>query len=94
MLVHIRFARVCVCMCSMSDDQAKRLNNATRQLQEAQRLANETEQVAGATLGELRRQREVIENSQTRIDGVSDNLDESRKRINSLNRGSGNCCIT
>ena len=63
----------------------EKLEAATKQLEQTNRLAAETEEVATATLGELRRQREVINKTRAKVQDTSASLDQSRKTINNMN---------
>ena len=55
------------------------------QLAEARRIANETEEIAQSTLSELSRQKEILNKTKSRVDQVDSNLNDSNRRINSMN---------
>ena len=71
---------------SRFEDQSAKLLEASR------RTAIETEEIATATLSEMRKQRDQINRTHERVDQVEENLRQSNQTLNSMN--SNYCCIS
>lgn len=63
-----------------------RLDRSTQRLKNSQRLANETEAIGASTLGELYRQRGVIENTNARLYESEGYVDRSVKTLRGMAR--------
>lgn len=63
-----------------------RLDRSTQRLKASQRLANETEAIGAATLGDLYRQRGVIENTNERLLQSEGYVDRSVKTLRGMAR--------
>ena len=68
-----------------------KLEASTRSLEETNRVANETEEIALGTLAELRKQREQISKTRSKLDTLDSHVNQTSNTIDSMNN---KCCIT
>uniref|UniRef100_A0A0G4FQT4 t-SNARE coiled-coil homology domain-containing protein n=1 Tax=Chromera velia CCMP2878 TaxID=1169474 RepID=A0A0G4FQT4_9ALVE len=65
-------------------DVEGRIRDGTKQVEEAQRLALETEQIGTGIMTDLHGQRETIQRARANVRVMGSNLDDARRRINNM----------